>query len=250
MAIDPVLFSMGALEVRWYGLVYALGFLAGGYWLQYAEKKGWIHLGKDKNWDLVMYLVVGGILGARLFEIFWEPSYYLGNLVNVLKIWQGGMSFHGGLAGGLLGLWLFARKEKKSFLKLGDLVSLPFMLALAFGRVANYINQELPGIVWNGSWCIELDGCRHPSTLYAAGKRFLVFGWLWFLYQKDKFKPGFIMWNLIFWDGLGRVIVDFYREDVLYSGLKLGQWFSLVMVVAALYAFWKYYKDDWKKVFS
>jgi len=250
MAIDPVLFSIGALEVRWYGLVYALGFLAGGYWLQYAEKKGWIHLGKDKNWDLVMYLVVGGILGARLFEIFWEPSYYLGNLVNVLKIWQGGMSFHGGLAGGLLGLWLFARKEKKSFLKLGDLVSLPFMLALAFGRVANYINQELPGIVWNGSWCIELDGCRHPSTLYAAGKRFLVFGWLWFLYQKDKFKPGFIMWNLIFWDGLGRVIVDFYREDVLYSGLKLGQWFSLVMVVAALYAFWKYYKDDWKKVFS
>ena len=250
MAIDPILFSIGALEVRWYGLVYALGFLAGGYWLQYAEKKGWIHLGKDKNWDLVMYLVVGGILGARLFEIFWEPQYYLGNLLNVLKIWQGGMSFHGGLAGGLLGLWLFARKEKKSFLKLGDLISLPFMLALAFGRIANYINRELPGIIWNGSWCVELDGCRHPSTLYAAGKRFIVFGWLVLLQFKNKFKDGFIMWNLIFRDGLGRVIVDFYREDVLYSGLKLGQWFSLVMVVAALYAFWKYYKDDWKKVFS
>ena len=133
-------------------------------------------------------------------------------------------------------------------------MSVPTIFALALGRVANFINGELIGRIWNGNWCVTFpdygDACRHPSTLYAAGKRFLVFGWLLFLTFKEEFKPGFIFWNFVFWEGLGRIIVDFYREDVLYAGLSLGQWFSLMMVITAVVVFSKYYSKEWKKVFS
>ena len=251
--LNPILLHLGPLEIRWYGLVYALGFLAAGLWLAYADKKGIIELGKDKNWDLVMYVVIGGILGARLFEIFWEPSYYLSNPLNILKIWQGGMSFHGGLLGGLIGIYFFSKKEKINFWKIADVISVPAILFFGLGRIANFINGELVGTIWSGKGCVVFPGeeeCRHPSTLYAAGKRILIFFGVAWIYLNKKFKPGFLTWNVIFWDGLGRIIVDFYREDILYFGFKLGQWFSLVMVLAAGYAFWKYYQKDWKNMFS
>ena len=92
--------------------------------------------------------------------------------------------------------------------------------------------------------------CRYPSTLYAAGKRFIVTGWLLILTFWQSFKPGFIFWNFVFWEGLGRIIVDFYREDTLWKGFTIGQWFSSIMVIIALYFFVKYYKKDWKKIFS
>ncbi len=251
MWIDPVIFAIGPLEVRWYGLVYALGFLLAGWWL--GKNKDKLGLETEENWDLVFYLLVGGIIGARLFEIFWEPSYYLGNLLNIFKIWQGGMSFHGGFVGGTLGAWLFCKKKKVYFAKIVDVLSLPFILALAIGRIANFINSELVGRAWSGAWCVDFGDsvCRHPSTLYAAAKRFIVFGWLAYLYNLNKFKSGFIFWNFVFWEGLGRVIVDFYRfEKVYYFGLTMGQLLSLVMVIVSLIVFWKYYRNDWKKLFK
>ncbi len=251
--LDPTLFSLGPLEIRWYGLVYALGFLFTAWWLKKNKEK--LGLKKDDNWDLVFYALIAGIAGARLFEIFWEPIYYLGNPLNILKIWQGGMSFHGGFVGGTIGIWWFCKKKNLSFAKVADLISLPFMLALAFGRIANFINGELWGRVSNSSWCVNFkntgggDVCRHPSTLYAAGKRFLILGWLYFLSLKNNFKPGFIIWNFVFWEGLGRIIVDFYRfEKTYYLGFTMGQLLSLLMVLVALYAFWRYYRNDWKKI--
>ena len=134
------------------------------------------------------------------------------------------------------------------------MISTPAIFALALGRIANFINGELIGRVWNGKWCVIFpdygESCRHPSTLYAAGKRFLIFFYLAWLSLKKEFKPGFIFWNFVLLEGLGRIIVDFYREDILHYGFSLGQWFSLIMVIFAIVMLFKKHKSDWKKIFN
>lgn len=266
--LNPTLFQLGPLEVRWYGLVYVFGFFLAIYWMHYLSKKGKLNLKKEEVWDFAFYLMLGVLIGSRLFMAFWEPQTFLFKPWNLLKIWQGGMSFHGGFVGIVAAGWLYCRKKKLNFWQLADVLSVPAIFALALGRIANFINGELIGRVWNGKWCVVFpeydDLCRHPSTLYAAGKRFIIFGWLLFISLKNKFKPGrvtsvrdlsftpfrpgFVFWNFVFFEGLGRIIVDFYRADTLYYGFSLGQWFSLVMVLVALYMFIKKYKNDWKKL--
>jgi len=252
--LDPVLLYLGPFQIRWYGLVYVLGFFLAIRWLFYMRSRGKLQLETEKIWDLAFYLMVGVIVGARLFLVFWLPETYLFHPLNLLKIWQGGMSFHGGLVGVVVAGWLYCKKEKINFWKVADVLSVPAMFALMLGRLANFINGELVGRVWNGRWCVIFpdngDVCRHPSTIYAAIKRFIVLGWLTFLTFYKEFKPGFIFWNFVFWEGLGRIVVDFFRQDVLYFGFTLGQWFSLVMVIVALWVFIKKYRDDWKKVFG
>ena len=254
--LNPTILDLGPVEIRWYGLVYVFGFLLSVYWLHYQSKKGKISLTENDIWDLVFYLMLGVIIGARLFMVFWQPDYYLLKPWNLIRFWEGGMSFHGGFVGIITAAWLYCRKKKLDFWKIADLISIPGIFALALGRIANFINGELVGRVWNGKWCVIFpdydQACRHPSILYAAGQRFMVFGWLLFLSFKAEtksFKPGFIFWNFVFWEGLGRIAVDFYREDILYYGFSLGQWFSLIMVLSALYIFALKYKEDWKSLF-
>ena len=253
--LNPTLLHFGPLEIRWYGLVYVLSFFLAVGWLFYLRKKGQItFLSKDEIWDFVFYLMLGVLLGARLFEVFWEPAYYLSTPVNLLKIWEGGMSFHGGFVGIVAAAWLYCKKKKWSFLMMSDAMSVPTIFALALGRLANFLNGELVGRIWNGKWCVIFpeygSECRHPNMIYSFFQRMMVFGWLFFLSFWKEFKPGFLFWNFVFWEGLGRIIVDFFREDTLYLGFSLGQWFSSAMVIAAAIAFIKYYKEDWKKFFQ
>ena len=249
--LNPTLLTLGPLEIRYYGLVYVLGFFLLIWWMFYWRKKGKLNLSKDDIWDFGFYLMLGVLIGSRVFEIFWEPALYLKNPLNLLKFWQGGMSFHGGFVGIVLAAYLYCKKKDLSFWKLADLLSIPAIFALALGRIANFINGELIGRITNVEWCVQFPNdtsCRHPSTLYAAGKRFLVFGWLLWLSLKEEFKPGFLFWNFVFWEGLGRIIVDFYRQNSLFLGFSLGQWFSLAMVLVALVVFIKYYQKDWKRL--
>ena len=253
--LNPTLLHLGSLEVRWYGLVYVLGFFLSIFWLRYLRKKGQLNLTKDEIWDFAFYALLGVIIGSRVFMIFWQPEIYLFKPWNLLKFWEGGMSFHGGFIGIVLSCWLYCKKKKINFWRMADFLSIPTVFALALGRIANFVNGELVGRVWNGKWCVvfpDYDSlCRHPAILYAAGKRFIVFGWLLFLTFKDKatkFKPGFVFWNFVFFEGLGRFIVDFYREDILYYGFSLGQWFSLIMVITAIVVFLKYYSNECKKL--
>jgi len=249
--LDPAIFHLGPLEVRWYGLVYVLGFLSAGWLLQ--KNRHLLQLSKDEVWDLLLYIVLGVVIGARLFEIFWEPSYYLSDITRILWIWEGGMSFHGGFVGVVMGVWYYCKKKKKPFLDIADLLSLPAIIALALGRIANFINGELIGRAWDGRWCVIFPNydnvCRHPSTLYAAAERFIVACWLYFL-TKRKWNPGFIFWNFVFWEGLGRFLVDFYREDILYYSLSLGQWMSSVMILVSLWMFWKNHREDCRNLFK
>jgi phosphatidylglycerol---prolipoprotein diacylglyceryl transferase len=240
--IDPVLISIGTLEIRYYGLVYSLGFLLVYFLLRYFNDKKMINIDHEKIDTLIMYLMVGLIIGARLFEvIFWEPSYYFSDMRRILYIHQGGLSFHGGLFGVLLAGYLFCKKYKFNFFELADIISIPAALMLAFGRIANFINGELPGRISNVSWCVKFpdyDGCRHPSQLYGAIKRFLIFFWLFFILKK-KFKHGFIF------------IVDFFRDNTLHFGLlTMGQILSIFTISISIYFLNKNHKKDLKKLFK
>ena len=250
--LNPTLLDLGPVEIRWYGLVYVFGFLAAAWWLQQAQKQGKISLSKEEIWDLIFYLMIGVIAGSRVFMIFWDPQNFLFHPLNLLKIWQGGMSFHGGFVGIIVACWLFCRKKQLNFATVADIIAVPGILALALGRMANFVNGELVGRVWNGRWCVIIPDygpeCRHPNMIYSFFQRMAVFGWLFWLSWKKEFKPGFIFWNFVFWEGLGRIMVDFFRENVLFLGLSMGQWMSLVMVGGALIVFKKLYAEEWKRI--
>jgi len=252
--LNPVLLDLGFAQIRWYGVVYVLGFFLCIWWLYYLTKKEILKLSKDDIWDLVFWAMVGVLVGSRIFEVFWEPSYYLSNPLNFFKFWQGGMSFHGGLVGIVVAGWLYCRKNRLDFWEVADALSFPTMLALALGRITNFINGELVGKPWNGSWCVIFpkydQNCRHPQVLYGAAYRFLFSIWLIFLTLKHKFKAGFIFWNFLLLEGLGRLILDFFREDPRWFYLTPGQWFSLIMIGMAGYFLIKKHRSDRKSIFT
>ncbi|MBI2102675.1 prolipoprotein diacylglyceryl transferase [Candidatus Woesearchaeota archaeon] len=249
-----MLVHLGPLEIRWYGIVYVLGFFLAVWWMQQARRKEKLPLSSEEIWDFIFYLMIGVLVGARLFMLFWQPEIYFSHPLNLFKIWEGGMSFHGALVGVIVAGWWFCRKKKLDFWTVADIVCVPAMFALALGRIANFINGELVGRIWNGRGCVVFpaygDECRHPNMIYAFFQRMAVFGWLVWLSYRNKFKPGFIFWNFVFLEGLGRIIVDFFREDSLYWGFSLGQWFSLVMVLVAIWFFRKRHREDLKKIFQ
>ena len=250
--LNPTLLDFGPVEIRWYGLVYVFGFLLAAWWLHRASTKGQLKLSKDEVWDLLFYLMLGVIIGARLFMVFWSPEIYLYKPWNLLFIWQGGMSFHGGLVGIIVACWYYCKKKQLNFWRVADILAVPAIFALALGRIANFINGELVGRVWNGKWCVVFSDygteCRHPNMIYSFFQRMAVFGWLFFLSTWKELKSGFIFWNFVFWEGIGRFLMDFFREDTLYRGLSLGQWFSLIMVVISVIIFIKGYRSEWRKL--
>jgi len=247
--LDPVILEIFGFEIRYYGLVYVFGFLL-TWWLlhKYRER---LSLSKQEVEDCVFYIILGVLIGSRLFEvIFWNPGYYLSNPLKVFYIWEGGMAFHGGVIGIIFGLLYFVRKFKNSFWKLADVLVLSGTFALALGRIANFINGELWGTVTEVSWCVvfpNVTGCRHPVTLYGAIGRFVLFGWCLWLWKKGM-KAGFVFWNFVFFIGLGRLLVDVFRENARYFYLSLGQWYSLVMIIVGGWFLWNYYSNDIKKL--
>jgi phosphatidylglycerol:prolipoprotein diacylglycerol transferase len=253
--INPTLLHLGPLEIRYYGLVYVLGFIAVFLYFRYLIKHKKIKLTEDEIYDLVFYEMLGVLIGSRIIHIiFWEPMYYLSQPWKILYVWEGGMAFHGGLIGVAIATYLFWRKKeirnKITLAKLADYLAIPATVILAFGRIANFINGELPGKATDVSWCWYFpgyEGCRHPQVLYAAAKRFLVFGWLIFLNTK-KHKEGFIVWNMVTFFGLGRLIIDFYRDDPTLFGLTAGQYLSLIMLVLGSYVLSRYYRQDVKNM--
>jgi len=250
--IDPIIFSIGPVSVRWYGIIYALGFLITYWYLM--NRRGDFNLTKDDIEQYVVHLVVGIVLGSRIGHVLlWNPGYYLSNPLEILMIWKGGLAFHGGLLGALVSSWLWCKKHKVHFWKLADVVAIPAMFALALGRLGNWMNGELWGTVWDGAWCVKFssaEGCRHPYQIYAFAKHLVIAGMLYGLTQMQKFKDGFIFWIMVLLYGVGRSLLDIVREDAIYYGLKLGQWYSLVMFAVALVVLLKFYRKDLKELFS
>lgn len=246
--IDPVIFRIGSLQITYYALVYLLGFLAGLWVLLKSSRRRELNINEEQVYGFMFFLILGLIVGARLFHvIFWNFDFYSENLAEIFYIWQGGFSFHGGLVGAALGAVLYSRKEKLNLLKIADILALPIIFFLGLGRLANFINQEIVGVMTSVSWCFEFrgkSGCRHPVQLYAAFGRFVLFGYLLWMSGLKRFRDGFIFWNFVFWIGLGRLFLDFIREGDKYFGLLVGQWFSLGMVLLGGYVLIKSYKYD------
>ena len=245
--IDPVIATLGPLQIRWYGVIYAFGFIITLAWLEWLRRKGSLNISKDDNYDLVFYLMIGVVVGARMFEVFvWNPGYYFTNPSQIIAVWRGGLSFHGGLVGAVVAAYYFSKKKNLAFWRLADILTIPATFGLALGRIGNFINAELYGPITNVSWCVQfpdVDGCRHPYQIYSFIKRFAVGCFLLLLFNK-KHTDGFIFWSFMLLIGTGRFFIDFVRVDELLYGLSTGQWLSAGMVFISAYVVGKHYKQD------
>ncbi|MCD4666345.1 prolipoprotein diacylglyceryl transferase [archaeon] len=239
--INPVLFSIFGLEVRYYGIIYALGFLVALFWLQKNRKE--LNLTKENVYDFIFYLAVGVIVGSRLFEVFYNPSYFLSNFTNILKIWDGGMSFHGGLIGAILVSYFYSKKKGIRFYKLVDIMVIPAAFMLFLGRIANFINGELVGKITNVSWCVEFkdyENCRHPSQIYEAFKNLVILFVLLFTKTRKSLKEGSLFWLFVTLYGLFRFLIEFLKEPTItYFGIPLGQALSFIMLIIGGYMLWE-----------
>ncbi|MGV8151251.1 MAG: prolipoprotein diacylglyceryl transferase [Candidatus Woesearchaeota archaeon] len=249
--IDPVFLNLGPFEIRYYGLVYALGFLLAYLFLRDRIKKKILKIEYADLDNYLLFLIIGVVFFARVFEIiFFSWNYYIANPVEMLLIWHGGLSFHGGLIGAILVTYFFAKKHKIDFYDIADSLVIPAALALALGRIANFINSEHYGKIVDAAktpWCVVYQAvdsyCRHPSQLYESLKNFLIFGIL-LIYdnarsQKKDYKKGTLFWMFVLMYGILRFLVNFYRDDVLYWGISMGQWLSFAMVIVAAFFLWK-----------
>ncbi|MDO8459514.1 MAG: prolipoprotein diacylglyceryl transferase [Nanoarchaeota archaeon] len=250
--INPIIFRLGSFQLTYYALNFLLGFVVSLIVLLQAIKNKKIKITKEQAYDLIILLLIGIVVGARLFHIiFWNLIYFKANPIEIFYIWQGGLSLHGGILGAFIVGIIFTRKNKIDFWKLADILVLPAIFMLALGRIANFINVEILGKVTLLPWCVQfvgIEGCRHPIQLYAAAGRFALFFLLLAISRKKNQKPGFIFWLFITLMGIGRFFLDFLRIDTHYLGLNAGQWLSIAMFIIGSFALIKYYKRDLKSL--
>jgi phosphatidylglycerol---prolipoprotein diacylglyceryl transferase len=255
--LSPVALDLGFFELRWYSLAYLAGIFIGYWYLLKLLKEPGAPMARRHADDLVFYAALGIILGGRLgYVLFYNLGYYLQNPVDILKLWDGGMSFHGGVVGTTLGILYLARKEKLPWLRVHDYVACCVPFGLFFGRLANFVNHELWGAVTNVPWAVRfpeiaatgdtiLGPPRHPTQLYEAGLEGLVlFAILWWMFWKTqaRYEPGKLVGAFILFYGLFRFAVEFVREPdsqlvgfAQATGLHMGQWLSLPMIIGGIY---------------
>lgn len=247
--IDPILFDLGFIAIRWYSLAYILGILI-GWWLgkkiilkRFEQVKFKFKLSKFD--DLVTYLIFSIILGGRFgYVIFYNPDYYFANPIEIFKIWGGGMSFHGALVGIIIGTSLFSLKHKIPTLFLLDIIACVSPIGIFFGRVANFINGELVGKVTNVSWSVIFPNIdtlsRHPSQLYEAFlEGIILFLIMFFLIQKKNYKTGICSYFFLIIYGTFRIISEFFREPdaqigYLFNLISMGSLLSFFMIISGL----------------
>jgi phosphatidylglycerol:prolipoprotein diacylglycerol transferase len=257
LGLSPVALSIGPFDLRWYSLAYLAGIFIGYWYLLKLIRQPGSPMGRRHADDLDFYAALGIILGGRLgYVLFYNLGHYLENPIEILKLWDGGMSFHGGVMGTSLGIVYLARKEKLSWLRIHDYVACCVPFGLFFGRLANFVNQELWGAPSTVSWAVRfqelnayrelvLGPPRHPSQLYEAFLEGVVlFAILWWRFWKtqDRYEPGRLVGAFLFFYGCFRFAVEFIREPdqqligfVQATGLHMGQWLSLPMILGGLY---------------
>lgn len=248
LGLSPIALQLGPLALRWYSLAYIVGILA-GWWLllKMVKRPGSPMTGKHVD-DLISWATLGVILGGRLgYVIFYNPAQYVADPLGVLKLWEGGMSFHGGLMGVIVAILLYARSKGLSALRILDYVAVITPIGLLLGRFANFVNGELWGRPTDGSWGIIFPDAgpepRHPSQLYEAateGLMLLILLNILFWGTNARMKPGLLGGVFIAGYGLSRFLIEFWREPdaqlgVLGIGLTMGQLLSLPMIFLGLW---------------
>jgi|TARA_B110000444_G_scaffold260643_1_gene308439 phosphatidylglycerol---prolipoprotein diacylglyceryl transferase len=251
---DPVAIEIFSLEIRWYSLAYIVGILMGWYLAKnvFANNNT-----KEKFDDYVTYIVIGLIFGGRLgYVLFYNFEYYFNNFFDIFKIWQGGMSFHGGVIGVIIASIIFSKKNNDNVFEYLDIIALVSPIGIFFGRMANFVNSELYGYETSVPWgvqFIQIDNLyRHPSQIYEAILEGIVlFLLLIFFWNKDKFKtPGKLSYLFLILYSTFRFIVEFFRvpdEQIGYLilNLTMGQLISFVSFIIGLSLY--YFINDTKK---
>ena len=245
LPIKPA-FHIFGLPIRWYSIAYLAGILLGWWYLLKLVSQPGPPMARRHADDMVFYATLGIILGGRLgYVLFYNPTYYFHEPVAILRLWDGGMSFHGGVIGTSLGIFYLARRNRLSWLRIHDYVACCVPLGLFFGRLANFINGELWGSVTNVPWGVIFptggDLPRHPSQLYEALlEGVLLFLVLFYFFWKTKarYAPGKLVGIFLLGYGLCRFLVEFIREPdqqliefAQQTHLHMGQWLSLPMIV-------------------
>ena len=242
--IDPIVFSIGPVAVRWYGLMYLAGF-GFAWWLGTRRiAQGAAPVTRQVFDDMIFAAVIGVILGGRLgYVLFYKPAEYLAQPLKVFAIWEGGMSFHGGLLGVMLAMAFIAWRQKIGYLRLMDFVAPVCPLGLAAGRMGNFINGELWGRVTDLPWGMVFRGAgnapRHPSQLYEfALEGLALFVLLWWFSSKPR-PTGQVSGLFLLGYGAFRFVAEFAREPdsflgLLALGLTMGQWLCLPMIAAGI----------------
>ena len=257
--LNPVLLELGPLQVRYYGLFYALGFVIAYSLIYYLAKRKELPITKDDVADFLVYAIAGVVFGARLaYVIFYNPLFYLQNPFEIIAVWHGGLSFHGGLLGVIAAGYLFCKRKKIEFYELADIAVIPVALALALGRIGNFINAELYGRMTDAAWCVDYSrnkfvadlpgGCRHPSQIYESIKNFAIFAVLWLINGK-KLPKGFMFWSFVAMYGLFRTVVEFFRQPdeqigFIFSYFTMGQLLSFPLFLTGAYMLFKLNKES------
>lgn len=244
---DPIAFSLGPLHIRWYGLMYLFGFIAGWALGRYRATRPGALWQREQVDDLLFYVALGVVFGGRIgYVLFYKLEGFLDNPTMLFKVWEGGMSFHGGLLGVLIAMVFFARKHNKGLFEVTDFIAPLITPGLFFGRIGNFINGELWGRVSDLPWAMifyhpEAGNLpRHPSQLYeAALEGVVLFLVLWFYSAKPR-PPMAVSGLFLIGYGVFRVIIEFAREPdahlgfVAFSWVTMGQLLSIPMIVVGM----------------
>lgn len=250
--IDPIIFSIGPIALRWYGLMYLIGFVAAMYIANKAADRSQGAWTRDQVSDLLFYGFLGVILGGRIgYVLFYQFDYFLVEPLYLFKIWEGGMSFHGGLLGVITAVFIFARREKKSFLEVGDFVAPLVPIGLGMGRLGNFINAELWGRQTDVPWAMvfpsdKLQLPRHPSQLYEFFLEGVVLFIIVYVVSRCSKTLGLASGSFLIGYGIFRTIVEFFREPDAQLGyflsfVSMGQILSLPMIIVGIVIiYWGY----------
>jgi len=243
-------FGIGPLVIRWYALAYIVSLLIGWRYCLWHAKRTPRLVSRDQLDDFFVWAILGVVLGGRIgFILFYDPGQYLQDPLSMLKVWQGGMSFHGGLIGVILAMILFTRSRKLPFFSLADIVATATPIGLFFGRLANFQNGELYGRITGVPWAMKFPGdpmnFRHPSQLYEAALEGLILFVILLLLsysESVRRKVGTLSGVFLVGYALSRIIVELVREPdpqlaflPQISFLSMGQWLSIPMLLYGLY---------------
>lgn len=256
LGLSPIALDLGFFQLRWYSLAYLAGIFLGYWYLLKLLKQPGAPMARRHADDLIFYASLGIIFGGRIgYVLFYNLAFYLDHPLDILKLWDGGMSFHGGVIGTSIGLLYLSRKHDLQWLRIHDYVACCVPFGLFFGRLANFVNAELWGAPTNVPWAVRfpevvagmrsLGPPRHPSQLYEAGLEGLVLmAILGFMFWRTdaRYQPGKLVGAFIFFYGLFRFGVEFVREPdsqltefAATTGLHMGQWLTVPMIVGGVY---------------
>lgn len=245
---NPIMFEIGPIKAHWYGFMYAVSFVIGYLYLHYSKPGKELKLTSSQKDALAVTVILGVILGGRIgYMLFYNFNYYLTHPAKIIAVWEGGMSFHGGLIGVALALSWFIHKYKVSYLKIGDVITLIAPVGLFLAKIGNFINAELYGRIAT-QFCLyfptDRQNCRYPSQLLEAFLEGVVLFFVLAIIARQTKKTGVVTSAFLVLYGIFRIIAEFFREPdahigFLFGAITEGQLLSSLMIIGGAIVWWK-----------